>query len=583
MGLGDWFKPKRDFAQRVEPQMQPMNESLTAAPSAFVGSFAGANGIGNINAGFGFSDAYGLEGNFIGDSFFDTGGVFGRPFGQPGLLEVEKGYIMHQRAISLYPEVAIGIEEIMRDLFVKDDPFTLVYEKSGETPEEDKENGETFDKVKELYDIFVKKPFTIASGTKTPDPLIIFNFLKQAYIDGRIAILSILVDPPEPAKSNKKDAKTSGLRNRLNESLVHWDHKHAVVDYGKLTEDDITELLESNAKALESDEVDSKGKVRIFVPIDPVKINEDQGKLWYVPNRAGKIALEDSQIIQSDFGLFDIVGARHGFLLYAFKYANQLQSLQDMLIPMRFRRSVARRVFNVDVANMPQNRAVSYMREMQNKFKYKKTYDASSGKIVSKTDEPTGIVEDYWFANRSGSKGTTVDTIDEAGNFQDSLDDIMYFNKKLYQSMFIPLRRIFESDASYDYTANSIEVDELRFVNFLDRIRFVYNGVLTQMFQQILKDNGIEDVSDISITLNYEAWYEKAKVKEDFEKALDLYESAKPVIGKLMSAETVINRIFDMTSSDVADEFEKIKNEIVEDSPYYPIYKANAEEESAGY
>ena len=82
--------------------------------------------------------------------------------------------------------------------------------------------------------------------------------------------------------------------------------------------------------------------------------------------------------------------------------------------------------------------------------------------------------------------------------------------------MFIPLRRIFESEASYDYTANSIEVDELRFVNFLDRVRFVYSNVFTEMFRQILRDKQIpeEYINDTYISLNYEAWYEKAKVKE---------------------------------------------------------------------
>ena len=605
-------KEPTDFAVAGtdKPEDKELNEDFTGSLGGSMPGFGYDSTVGfQGNPSFGLGGAIGGEGNFIGDSFWDVGGVFTRAYGNPGLQEVEKSYIMHQRAISLYPEVAIGIEEIMRDLFLKDDP--LVLETEGEEDEQ-------FEKVNEIFTEFKKKPFVVINGIKTPDALITFNFLKQAYIDGRMCVLSLAVDPSKFVGKEKANARNMhGMSGTLlNESMVHWKTRTAHIDPSRITEKDVEALIESandfyeplsatkdgvktrfdkkTGKAIkdlkslqgsqDGESEDNQNKIRVFIPIDPLKIVEQDGVTYYQAGRSNKMELKPEQIIQSDFGLFDVTGARHGFLLYAFKYANQLQSLQDMLIPMRFRRSVARRVFNVDISNLPQNRALAYMQDLQNKFKYKKRYDATSGKIVSTNNEPTGIVEDYWFANRSGSKGTTVETIDEAGNFQDSLDDIMYFNKKLYQSMFIPLRRIFESEASYDYTANSIEVDELRFVNFLDRVRFVYSNVFTEMFHQILRDKQIpeEYINDTYISLNYEAWYEKAKVKEDFEKALDLYEAAKPLIGKMFSAETVIDKVFDMSASDVQAEFDKIKQEIDEGNTYYPIYQANKEQDD-GY
>lgn len=603
------LKEPTDFAKAGtdKPAEDSLNEDFTGSLGGAMPGFGYDSTVGfQGNPSFGLGGAIGGEGNFIGDSFWDVGGVFTRAYGNPGLQEVEKSYIMHQRAISLYPEVAIGIEEIMRDLFLKDDP--LVLETEGE---DDKQ----FEAVNEIFNEFKKKPFVVINGIKTPDALITFNFLKQAYIDGRMCVLSLAIDASKFVGKEKANAKNMhGMSGTLlNESMVHWKSKTAFINPDRITEKDVEYLIESandfyeplsvtkdgtktrfdkktgkairDPKGLSDEESsvnqDNSNKIRVFIPIDPLKVVEQDGVTYYQAGRSNKMELKPEQVIQSDFGLFDVTGARHGFLLYAFKYANQLQALQDMLIPMRFRRSVARRVFNVDISNLPQNRALAYMQDLQTRFKYKKRYDATSGKIVSTNNEPTGIVEDYWFANRSGSKGTTVETIDEAGNFQDSLDDIMYFNKKLYQSMFIPLRRIFESEASYDYTANSIEVDELRFVNFLDRVRFVYSNVFTEMFRQILRDKQIpeEYILDTYISLNYEAWYEKAKVKEDFEKALDLYETAKPLIGKLFSAETVIDRVFDMSASDVQDEFDKIKQEIDEGNTYYPIYQANKEQD----
>ena len=605
-------KEPTDFAiaGNEAPADKELNEDFTGSLGGGMPGFGYDSTVGfQGNPSFGLGGAIGGEGNFIGDSFWDVGGVFTRAYGNPGLQEVEKSYIMHQRAISLYPEVAIGIEEIMRDLFLKADPLVL------ETEGEDDKN---FEMVNEIFNEFKKKPFVVINGIKTPDALITFNFLKQAYIDGRMCVLSLAIDASKFVGKEKANAKNMhGMSGTLlNESMVHWKSKTAFINPDRITEKDVEYLIESandfyeplsvtkdgaktrfdkkTGKAIRdpkglsdgesSENQDNSNKIRVFIPIDPLKVVEQDGVTYYQAGRSNKMELKPEQVIQSDFGLFDVTGARHGFLLYAFKYANQLQALQDMLIPMRFRRSVARRVFNVDISNLPQNRALAYMQDLQTKFKYKKRYDATSGKIVSTNNEPTGIVEDYWFANRSGSKGTTVETIDEAGNFQDSLDDIMYFNKKLYQSMFIPLRRIFESEASYDYTANSIEVDELRFVNFLDRVRFVYSNVFTEMFRQILRDKQVPEdyILDTYISLNYEAWYEKAKVKEDFEKALDLYETAKPLIGKLFSAETVIDRVFDMSASDVQDEFDKIKQEIDEGNTYYPVYQANKEQDD-GY
>lgn len=603
------LKEPTDFAKAGtdKPAEDSLNEDFTGSLGGSMPGFGYDSTVGfQGNPSFGLGGAIGGEGNFIGDSFWDVGGVFTRAYGNPGLQEVEKSYIMHQRAISLYPEVAIGIEEIMRDLFLKDNPLVL------ETEGEDDKN---FEIVNEIFNEFKKKPFVVINGIKTPDALITFNFLKQAYIDGRMCVLSLAIDASKFVGKEKVNAKNMhGMSGTLlNESMVHWKSKTAFINPDRITEKDVEYLIESandfyeplsvtkdgaktrfdkkTGKAIRdpkglsdeesSENQDNSNKIRVFIPIDPLKVVEQDGVTYYQAGRSNKMELKPEQVIQSDFGLFDVTGARHGFLLYAFKYANQLQALQDMLIPMRFRRSVARRVFNVDISNLPQNRALAYMQDLQTRFKYKKRYDATSGKIVSTNNEPTGIVEDYWFANRSGSKGTTVETIDEAGNFQDSLDDIMYFNKKLYQSMFIPLRRIFESEASYDYTANSIEVDELRFVNFLDRVRFVYSNVFTEMFRQILRDKQIPEdyINDTYISLNYEAWYEKAKVKEDFEKALDLYETAKPLIGKLFSAETVIDRVFDMSASDVQDEFDKIKQEIDEGNTYYPVYQANKEQD----
>ena len=127
------------------------------------------------------------------------------------------------------------------------------------------------------------------------------------------------------------------------------------------------------------------------------------------------------EIVREDFGLYDS-NVNLSYLEFVLKPANQLRTLEDLLIPLRFSRSISRRVFNVDIGDLPTKRGAEVMRGYQNKFKYKKFYNVETGE-VSNQQHVTSMVEDYWFGNRSGGKGTQVDMLDESGNLGE-LDDI---------------------------------------------------------------------------------------------------------------------------------------------------------------
>ena len=636
LGIKNQLKELDEEAISLKEDSKTLNESFAMSATGALGF----NGPQTLNQGV-------PQGNFIGDSFYDTGGLFGRAYNNPGMQEVEKGYIVQQRAISVLPEIAIGIEEIMKDLYNKEDPLLLDID----LPDgyEVKYEGD----IKEVYsnfNIFKKKPFTVVGNNQTPTLILMFNLLKQTYVDGHLCVYAckVPVEPKNPIEDKLQDISkaydaTYGAQT-LNpyasatpqdlyrgqgklpwysqqQSMVHgfmleseepeeYEDPFArfrtgpgkTYDLKTLRPEDLDDLLEAatNTKkvkkvkkevALEAnkgkEEIESNEQL-IFIPLDPTRISYQNGIPTYDLIKGTLVPLNEAMLITADFGLFDTIGARYGFLQYAFKYANQLQSLQDMLVPMRFRRSVARRIFNVDIGNLPQARATEYMMDTQRKFKYKKTYDTKNGKIRMEDSEQVGIVEDYWFANRAGGKGTTVEMLDEAGNFADSLEDIAYFNKKLYQSMFIPLRRVFESDSEYDYTANSIEVDEMRFNAFLDRMRFVFNSVFTKMFKIYLEqvtDYDEELIEACVVRLNYNNTFEQNQRFDRLEKALVLFSDAKEYLGKIYSAETLLKTVFDMNADDVQSEVNKIKAELDSGSIYYPFFIAMTSEgdDSDGY
>ena len=177
---------------------------------------------------------------------------------------------------------------------------------------------------------------------------------------------------------------------------------------------------------------------------------KDNNNFYNMNNRP---SILDQNIYDTEFSREEVVRIDSGIyedkiilsdLYPAVKTANMLQTLEEMLIPMRFSRSVSRRVFNIDVANMNAKKAEEFIKKLQDRFKYKKFYDVKSG-TISNQQHIASLTEDYWFPNRNGTKGTTVDTIDETGNLGET-GDLDYFRKKLYGALKVPTNRLLGSE-----------------------------------------------------------------------------------------------------------------------------------------
>ena len=226
--------------------------------------------------------------------------------------------------------------------------------------------------------------------------------------------------------------------------------------------------------------------------IEPCMLSEnaETGEFKYIQDRTvlfnnnTETIYSPEEIVHADFGLYEN-GIYNSYLEYCIKPANQLKTLEDLLIPMRFSRSISRRVFNVDIGDLPNKRGLEVMNEMQAKFKYKKFYNTESGEVTNQ-QHITSMVEDYWFANRSGGKGTQVDTLDETGNLGE-LNDILYFYKKLYKSMKIPLSRISidpDADNSFNYDTTETSKEDIKFFMHISRCRSVFTEVLKEILKR---------------------------------------------------------------------------------------------------
>lgn len=283
---------------------------------------------------------------------------------------------------------------------------------------------------------------------------------------------------------------------------------------------------------------------------------------------ANRIMFDKEEVIRVDSGIYSD-GLILGNLHTAIKPANMLQTLEDMLIPMRFMRSVSRRVFNVDVSKLNNKKAEEVMNKNQAKFKYKKFYNLETG-TISNQQHIASLTEDYWFPNRSGEKGTTVEMLDETGNLG-QLDDIIYFKKKLYTSLNVPTARINDGEGTseFDFAATAINREELKFFNFISRLRNQFLELFYGLLRRQIVSKGIstelewEEIHKLfSIKFKSENKFFEKMEMDKLTSALTAYLDVEPLVGKYFSRTFVFKKLFGFSDDEIIvmmDEIEKEK------------------------
>lgn len=327
------------------------------------------------------------------------------------------------------------------------------------------------------------------------------------------------------------------------------------------------------------DKSSTKKGIQKLRQIEPCGLYFDfQDRIWkYIENSPNAIyfnqmeneTYSQEEIVRMDFGLYEDNWLCLSYLEYSMKLANMLRSLEDMLIPLRFSRSVSRRVFKVDVGRLPHKQAEEYMHKIQEKFKYKKFYNNETGEI-SNQQHITSMVEDYWFSNRGGDKGVEVETIDESDNLGE-ITDILYLNRKLYRSLHIPMSHLsIDEDAEHNFQIDATETtqEDLQFMCFVSRLRKVY----AQLFKDLLKREVIStkimteqewDQYNASITVDFtneNLFIEKMKVQLLNDK-IEAWDSIKEIGGTVMPFKELMKRTFGLTENQIQENLDAIEDE----------------------
>ena len=255
------------------------------------------------------------------------------------------------------------------------------------------------------------------------------------------------------------------------------------------------------------------------------------------------------------------------YLHKAIKSLNQLRMIEDSLVIYRLSRAPERRIFYIDVGNLPKVKAEQYLRDVMMRYRNKLVYNASTGEIRD-DKKHMAMLEDFWLPRREGGRGTEISTLPGGQNLGE-ITDIEYFKKKLYRSLNVPPSRM-DGEGGFNLGRSSeILRDELKFTKFVARLRKRFSYMFNDMLktQLILKNICTpEDWEIMSEHIQYDFLYDnhfsELKEAELMNERLTLLQTAEPYIGKYYSQDYVRRKILRQTDVEILEQDKLIKDEI---------------------
>jgi len=272
------------------------------------------------------------------------------------------------------------------------------------------------------------------------------------------------------------------------------------------------------------------------------------------------------------------------YLHKALKPVNQLRMMEDALVIYRLSRAPERRIFYIDVGNLPKGKAEEYMRNIMAKYRNKMVYDANTGEMRDDRKHMS-MLEDFWLPRKEGGRGTEIDTLPGGQNLGE-IDDIVYFQKNLYKSLNVPVNRL-EQEAQFSLgRSTEITRDELKFQKFINRLRKKFSMLFMDMLKTQIIAKGIitekewrEVSQQISIDFVKDTHFAELKEAELVQDRMNLLRDVNEYVGKYYSVEWVRKNVLQQTDQDI----EEMDKQIEEEIKAGKIPDPNAEDPSGGF
>jgi hypothetical protein len=453
-----------------------------------------------------------------------AGGYFGQYLDMEGTAKTEADLIRRYREIALHPECDMAIEDIINEAVVANELKDAVKLNLENLPYGKDVRRKIEDEFKEVLRL-------MNFNTRGHD------IFRRWYVDGRVYYHKI-IDRNSPVKGitelryidPRKIKKIRELRKRRPDGT-------ASIPVGAGMADEFEEYFLFNEKGVSNSTTSG-----IKIAVDAVA---------FTPS--GLIDQNKNMVLS--------------YLHKAIKPVNQLRMIEDATVIYRIARAPERRIFKIDVGNLPKVKAEQYLRDVMAKYRNKLVYDANTGEIRDDRNYMS-MLEDFWLPSREGGRGTDITTLPGGQNLGE-IADIEYFRAKLYRSLNVPVSRLEGSQGFNLGRSTEITRDELKFTKFVQRLRKkfteLFNDILrTQLvLKKIISDDDWHIVRD---TMQYDflqdGHFAELKESEMLLERLRIADSMRDYVGKYYSVEYIRKNVLKQSQRDIEEIDAQIKNEV---------------------
>jgi len=471
--------------------------------------------------------------NEDGVDHYISSGFYGQYVDIEGVYRTEYDLIKRYREMALHPECDGAIEDVVNEAIVSDlydSPIEIELSNLNASDRLKKTIRDEFKRIKEILD-FDRKSHEI---------------FRNWYVDGRLYYLKV-IDTQKPQEGIKELRYIDPMKIKY----IRQEKK-------KKDEQRLVNLRLASEEKVINPEID---EYFLYTPT-PNYPSMGGGQ----QKNSIKIAKDSITYVTS--GLVDRnKGSVLSYLHKAIKALNQLRMIEDSLVIYRLSRAPERRIFYIDVGNLPKVKAEQYLRDVMMRYRNKLVYDANTGEV--RDDRKfMSMLEDFWLPRREGGRGTEITTLPGGQNLGE-LADIEYFQKKLYRALGVPESRI-AADGGFNLGRSSeILRDELKFAKFVGRLRKRFAQMFNDMLRtQLILKNIVspEDWEMIADHIQYDFLYDNqfAELKESemLNERLGILATIEPYIGKYYSTEWVRKRVLRQTDTEIIEMDEQIEQEI---------------------
>ena len=447
-----------------------------------------------------------------------AGGSYGTYVDLEGTTKSEADLVSRYRTMAMQPECDSAIEDIVNEAIVIDDavPVDIILDEL--------EYSDTIKtKIREEFYSVLKLLDFNSNG---------YDIFKQWYIDGRL-YYHIMINEAKPREGIVELRKIDPRKiKKIREKITTTDPRTRVT-----IEKGYNEYFIYYAKGIGSAGTNSG-----------VKVAKDS--ICHITS--GVIDPNNKFIL--------------GYLHKAIKPLNQLRMLEDATVIYRLSRAPERRIFYIDVGNLPPVKAEQYLANMMAKYKNRLVYDATTGEVRDDRKFMT-MLEDFWLPRREGGRGTQIETLPGGTNLGE-MDDVDYFRRKLYKSLNVPVTRL-ESENQFNLgRSNEITRDELKFSKFIKRLRNRFTHLFDELLEIQLVLKGVINRKDwqkirenISFEFSHDNYYSELKESEILRERLNLANEIESFVGKYYSLAWIRKNVLHMSEEDIEDMDKEIKAE----------------------